>query len=543
MHKLRVIGVLVGMLLGLPAMSGAVEVRFIAYNIYTYGDPGTPGYESLVRIIEALQPDVLLIQEANNDAGRAQFMNYFSDDFPYSFLGAPSSGNPRNQILSRFPLSNGTEIWTEGFSRPVVRADVDIDCTADGTELRVYSAHWKSGTSPEDAQIRIDEANDTVDDIEAFLAADPNGEIVHGGDLNDEPGGLAFNILGGPTTGLNRQVLTDPHTGSQMTRPASGRILDHFFITQSLEDDINDMFVFRTDTYGNPPYPPEPAQEDDSLTASDHLTLVLDLDFPDIPTPTDVVINEVFVTQYPDTDTHEFIELYGTPNTCLIEYKIIVIEGDGSSKGIIDDVIHLSDQKLNEDGFFVAGSSNVNPDMSLGWNNIFENGTETFLLVKNFNSWKGTDIDEDDDRVADFSIGDVIDSIGIGDNGMLNQNDAVYYDAPVFGPDGISLPPGCARIEDGVDTDTVDDWIQLSRVLDGSDGDKAITPGSSNSAMPGDCDDDGDVDLQDFFAFQTCFTGPVGPVAPGCECVDFNSDDDVDLQDFLAFQTSFTGPG
>ena len=58
----------------------------------------------------------------------------------------------------------------------------------------------------------------------------------------------------------------------------------------------------------------------------------------------------------------------------------------------------------------------------------------------------------------------------------------------------------------------------------------------------GDCDDDGDVDLQDFLAFQTCFTGPGGPVDPGCECADFDGDDDVDLQDFLAFQVAFTGP-
>ena len=59
----------------------------------------------------------------------------------------------------------------------------------------------------------------------------------------------------------------------------------------------------------------------------------------------------------------------------------------------------------------------------------------------------------------------------------------------------------------------------------------------------GDCDGDGDVDLSDFLAFQTCFTGPGGTLTPGCVCADFDGDDDVDLQDFLAFQTAFTGPG
>ena len=61
--------------------------------------------------------------------------------------------------------------------------------------------------------------------------------------------------------------------------------------------------------------------------------------------------------------------------------------------------------------------------------------------------------------------------------------------------------------------------------------------------VPGDCDDDDDVDLQDFLSFQTCYTGPGGgPVAEGCQCVDFDGDDDVDLLDFLNFQTAYTGP-
>ena len=61
--------------------------------------------------------------------------------------------------------------------------------------------------------------------------------------------------------------------------------------------------------------------------------------------------------------------------------------------------------------------------------------------------------------------------------------------------------------------------------------------------VKGDCDEDGDVDLQDFLAFQGCYTGPGGSAAPGCECVDFNDDGDVDLADFLEFQSAFTGPG
>jgi hypothetical protein len=57
----------------------------------------------------------------------------------------------------------------------------------------------------------------------------------------------------------------------------------------------------------------------------------------------------------------------------------------------------------------------------------------------------------------------------------------------------------------------------------------------------GDFEDDGDVDLVDFGAFQLCFTGSGIPAAAGCECGDFDSDGDVDLVDFGEFQLVFTG--
>jgi hypothetical protein len=60
--------------------------------------------------------------------------------------------------------------------------------------------------------------------------------------------------------------------------------------------------------------------------------------------------------------------------------------------------------------------------------------------------------------------------------------------------------------------------------------------------VPGDCDGDNDVDLLDWAEFQLCYTGPDGPVEPGCECGDFDGDDDIDLVDFGNFQLAFTGP-
>ena len=61
---------------------------------------------------------------------------------------------------------------------------------------------------------------------------------------------------------------------------------------------------------------------------------------------------------------------------------------------------------------------------------------------------------------------------------------------------------------------------------------------------PGDCVVDGNIDLFDFEAFQSCVTGPAGgPLNEKCQCADFDNDDDVDVVDFGAFQRAFTGSG
>ena len=61
-------------------------------------------------------------------------------------------------------------------------------------------------------------------------------------------------------------------------------------------------------------------------------------------------------------------------------------------------------------------------------------------------------------------------------------------------------------------------------------------------AGPGDCNGDGNVDLEDYTQLVECYTGPnTGSVPSECECVDFDGDDHVDLEDFAAFQSAYTG--
>jgi len=61
---------------------------------------------------------------------------------------------------------------------------------------------------------------------------------------------------------------------------------------------------------------------------------------------------------------------------------------------------------------------------------------------------------------------------------------------------------------------------------------------------PGDCEDDGDVDLTDYDAFESCLTGPGGgPPATNCRCFDVNRSATIDLADFAIIQSTYTGTG
>ncbi len=72
-------------------------------------------------------------------------------------------------------------------------------------------------------------------------------------------------------------------------------------------------------------------------------------------------------------------------------------------------------------------------------------------------------------------------------------------------------------------------------------GDFELTGGFWFAIPPGDCEDDGDVDLFDYKRFESCLSGPGAGVATGCECFDVNRSGTVDLADFAVAQSTFTG--
>lgn len=63
-------------------------------------------------------------------------------------------------------------------------------------------------------------------------------------------------------------------------------------------------------------------------------------------------------------------------------------------------------------------------------------------------------------------------------------------------------------------------------------------------SLPGDLNDDGDVDLSDFASFSVCFSGSGVPYSPlECGLADMDADGDVDLRDMRRLVDMLTGPG
>ena len=69
------------------------------------------------------------------------------------------------------------------------------------------------------------------------------------------------------------------------------------------------------------------------------------------------------------------------------------------------------------------------------------------------------------------------------------------------------------------------------------DADYALVVSGIVVKLPGDCDLDGAITLDDYTTMAECWSGPDGDAAVStCSCADLDMDDDVDLADFATFQ-------
>ncbi|MEP5761051.1 MAG: ExeM/NucH family extracellular endonuclease [Litoreibacter sp.] len=165
-----------------------------------------------------------------------------------------------------------------------------------------------------------------------------------------------------------------------------------------------------------------------------------------------VVINKVLASTT-GADS-EFIELFGTAGASLAGLSFIGVESDpGDANGTIDFRFDFADDAvIGANGFILLANQLAQETYGVTANititGSLENSSTTFALVSTSSIF------------GDAITGDevVIDSVGVDDGDYTNPGIA----APIVGPDGSFLPAGIARVEDGVDTDTAEDFGLLS---------------------------------------------------------------------------------
>ena len=228
--------------------------------------------------------------------------------------------------------------------------------------------------------------------------------------------------------------------------------------------------------------------DNDHLGTVDEMAVAV-VEIEDVPVM-EPKINEFSNDTSPGGD-YEFIEIIGSPNTDYSDYVVLEIESDtGSNPGFIDN------QYSPYIGVFPVGTTDENGLylISLASNSI-ENSSITLLLVKDFTGEDGQDLDTDDDGLLDETPwSKIADGIAVDDR-TDGFTDYAYGGAPKLYEfyDNLPFDPQAAsRIPDGVDTDTVADWVRndyygfgLPGYTGTPDPGEAIhTPGAYNMIVP-----------------------------------------------------------
>jgi hypothetical protein len=180
-------------------------------------------------------------------------------------------------------------------------------------------------------------------------------------------------------------------------------------------------------------------------------------------------LNELFLNPPGADDGQEFVEIKAAPNTALTGLWLVIIEGDASvdstQAGIVDQAINLGAFSTGSNGLLLirdtaavltpapdAGTSvvtfNFTPDL--------ENGTNTFLLVRNWTGTVGgTDIDAGDDGTVDLTPlpwTEVLDAIGIKeslDTGGIERTYAASFGGTDVQQDAFFTPDAMVRAANG----------------------------------------------------------------------------------------------
>lgn len=287
---------------------GSAHLRLMAGNLtagtrQSYTDEG-------IRLFQAAQPDVALIQEFNVGGNSSAELRGFVDvAFGPEFQFARGTGQIPNGVVSRFPIVASGE-WVDPYvsNRTFTWARLDVPGDAD---LWAVSLHLLT----RNATVRQSEAQALV----ALLAAQvPAGDLlVLGGDLNtavrDEPalGELAAVVeTAGPWP---TDVAGDGDTNSSRSKPYDWVLVSPALAAHQVPTELAgavgvDGLVLDTRVVA----PPPTLATDSAALNMQHMGVLRDFELNDAAAPAQVRLDEVLANEPGSLTSGEFIELLNT---------------------------------------------------------------------------------------------------------------------------------------------------------------------------------------------------------------------------------------
>lgn len=176
---------LTALLAALPPPADALRV--VTYNVLNFpGTTGTARLDDFAVVLDAIDPDVVIVQEMLSSAGMTQFLNgAMNASTPGEYAAGPFVDGPDTdnalfykiatvQYVSHQEISTTLRNISEYVLKPVGYSSADA-------QFRMYSAHLKAGATTDDQTQRLAEA--TV--LRNYLNALPtSSHFIFGADLN-----------------------------------------------------------------------------------------------------------------------------------------------------------------------------------------------------------------------------------------------------------------------------------------------------------------------------------------------------------------------
>lgn len=330
-------------------------VMIVTYNILDF--PNAMGHDredDFRVVIEQLNPDVLVVQEMQSQAGVDQFinnvMNYSS---PGTYVAAPFTDGPDKDNALFYKVSYIEFVSTQQIHtnlRDISEYNLRL-VNHSGSDFSIYSMHLKAGSDGSDQQERLSETtilrnylNDLPPNYYFLLAGDFNIRssseaayqmLVGSQEDND---GRSRDPINRPGYWHNNSAFSDIHTQSTRTTSfgggATGGLDDRFdqiLISYAFDDSVGLSYVAGTYTaYGNDGvhfnqainqgtnYAVDSVITDALHQASDHLPVFFEIEWMD---STASVLPE-FEPLFPSTLA--LLQNYPNPfNSCtIIEYQL-----------------------------------------------------------------------------------------------------------------------------------------------------------------------------------------------------------------------------